>query len=340
MTAKMSCSHSMLQWGVTLSERILTQADLLTLLVERGCLNLLPPQKNNPYIDSAILRRLRDKLLDKEEWNLALEVSTKAGLDNTSEFILNLYFKKLINYNLIIFEGVFAAWGKSCLKAGCLFSAREKFQRCFEKILHKTSEYFLSSDSDSSRDGLKPIRHLRISSTSDMKPVRTPPLLKEIIQMLESNSTPIDEELLKVTKNNKLHITLNRSQNLSGTQVDVAVCILNKLKHLNAIAAGNYYSINEEKLTQSQKKKPYIEPIIYKECLFYLQKYGTHLSLLEFYVKHKEFHDALLYLIENRLTPDIFIEIYMICLKSGVVNKLQENMSSIDSTLNLWKVSF
>lgn len=88
MTAKMLCADSTLQWGVTLAERILTQADLLALLVERGCLNLLPhpSHKSNPYIDAGVLRRLRDKLLEKEEWNLALEVSTKAGLDNTGKY--------------------------------------------------------------------------------------------------------------------------------------------------------------------------------------------------------------------------------------------------------------
>lgn len=111
MTAKMSCSDSMLQWGVTLSERILTQADLLALLVERGCLSLLPPQKNNPYIDSAVLRRLRDKLLEKEEWNLALEVSTKAGLDNTSKYVYLsiLVLSYNIEFQVCLLHGVRAA---------------------------------------------------------------------------------------------------------------------------------------------------------------------------------------------------------------------------------------
>lgn len=177
-------------------------------------------------------------------------------------------------------------------------------------------------------------KHIRISSTSDIKPVRTPPLLKEIIQILESNCTPIDKRLLKEVKNNKLQNNLN---NKNRTQNDLAVCILNKLKNLNGIASGNYYAIVDDNSATMHKNKPYIEPIFYNECIFYLQKYGTHLSLLEFYVKHNEFHDALLYIVEHQLNSDIFIEIYMICLKSGIVNKLQENMSTIDSTLNLWK---
>lgn len=254
--------------------------------------------------------------------------------------ITKSFFWYLFHLSINI-PGVFAAWGKSCLKAGCLCLARDKFQRCFDKILHSSSDYYLSSESDSgSKDSLKVTRHLRASSTSDLKPVRTPPLLKEIIQILESNCTPIENSLLKKVKNNKLQNNLNKNRNQSTQiQTDVAVCILNKLKNLNAIASGNYYSLPDDNINASKPNKPYIEPIFYNECIFYLQKYGSHLSLLEFYVKHGEFHDALLYLIENQLTADIFIEIYMMCLKSGVVNKLQENMSGIDSTLNLWKVS-
>lgn len=87
MAAKMSSVECNLHIGNSLAERILSQADLLGLLAERGCLNLLPVSNNTqgPYIDSSVLRILRNKLLEREQWNLALEVSTKAGLDNTSK---------------------------------------------------------------------------------------------------------------------------------------------------------------------------------------------------------------------------------------------------------------
>lgn len=80
--ASVECSEN---YGISSADRILSQADLLNLFVERGCLNLLPVASSNvpqsSYIDASILRRLCDKLLEKEQWNLALEVSTKAGLD-------------------------------------------------------------------------------------------------------------------------------------------------------------------------------------------------------------------------------------------------------------------
>lgn len=165
--------------------------------------------------------------------------------------------------------------------------------------------------------------------------MRNPPLLKEIVHILESNCTPIENNLCVQVLNAKKKESTKRNP---SRQNESAISILNKLKNLDAIASGNYYSIPEDTHSATNNGKPYIEKIFYNECIFYLQKYGSHLSLLQFYVKHGEFHDALLYVVENQLNPEIFVEIYMLCLKSGVVNKLQENMSNIDCTLNLWKV--
>lgn len=83
----MLSAQCMLQWSSSLADRMLSQADLLGLLAERGCLSMiasLVPHQGR-YIDAPTLRRLRDKLLDNEQWNLALEISTKAGLDNTGK---------------------------------------------------------------------------------------------------------------------------------------------------------------------------------------------------------------------------------------------------------------
>uniref|UniRef100_A0A6P7H394 Zinc finger FYVE domain-containing protein 26 homolog n=1 Tax=Diabrotica virgifera virgifera TaxID=50390 RepID=A0A6P7H394_DIAVI len=88
MAAKMSSIECTLHYGTSLADRILSQADLLSLLAERGCLSLLPisnTYSQGPYIDASILRRLIDRLLQREQWNLALEVSTKAGIDNTGK---------------------------------------------------------------------------------------------------------------------------------------------------------------------------------------------------------------------------------------------------------------
>ena len=64
------------------------------------------------YVD----RRLRDMLIEDERLHLAMDMTTKCGLDPA---------------------GVWAAWGFSCLKMADYVGAREKFSRCL-KVRVKT----------------------------------------------------------------------------------------------------------------------------------------------------------------------------------------------------------
>ncbi|KAF5271758.1 hypothetical protein FQA39_LY08081 [Lamprigera yunnana] len=315
VAAKMLSAQCMLQWGSSLADRILSQADLLGLLAERDCLHLIPSSSftasNNCYIDSSTLRRLRDKLLELEQWNLALEVSTKAGLDNS---------------------GVFAAWGKSYLRAGSLQKAREKFQRFFDK----TGYYEASTDLSGS------FSHFRTKmALPENHPIKNPPLLNEIIYILESNTTVMDPKILKDFKHSTMTssiCSLNSSSTISVLS-DQALCILNKLKNLNNIVAGNYdaYSDSAEAVSILSVSKPYLDPLFYEECLYYLTKYGSHFSVLEFFIKHKRFCECLRYMLDHHLSTEHFIDIYMLCLRENHIHALHEAMSKIDSTLDIWK---
>lgn len=100
--------------------------------------------KNNKFTGGHALRHLRDRLLSAEQWSLALEVSTKSGLDRT---------------------GVWAAWGKACLKAGRWQEAREHLMHC-----------------------------LQPSSTQDSAPA---PLLSEITRILEESAYVADNAVMK-----------------------------------------------------------------------------------------------------------------------------------------------
>ncbi|EDV28816.1 uncharacterized protein TRIADDRAFT_52065 [Trichoplax adhaerens] len=86
----------------------LSLLSLLELLVN-SCYYNLPSMKQ--LSKSGSIRRLRDQLLEDERYSLALEVSTKYGLDT---------------------QGVCFVWAKFCLKSGDFESAREKFSRCFK----------------------------------------------------------------------------------------------------------------------------------------------------------------------------------------------------------------
>ena len=63
------------------------------------------------YKFKLVFRRLRDKLIGEERLPLAMEVSTKCGLDTL---------------------GVWAAWGTACLHVGNFQKARTMFSRCLK----------------------------------------------------------------------------------------------------------------------------------------------------------------------------------------------------------------
>ncbi|KAL3287111.1 hypothetical protein HHI36_001592 [Cryptolaemus montrouzieri] len=324
MAAKMMSQECSLLSGLSMADKFLNQADLLGLFSERGCLNLLPISSNNQIlnINTSLLRRLRDKLLENEQWNLALEVSTKAGLDRT---------------------GVFAAWGKSCLKAGSLTKAREKFQRCLDKRGRYESYSESIPEMDSTDEGSLSgsSRNLNKSSNelSEKKPLKNPPLLDEIIHILELKTAVIDRNIVdEIVVSGVTASTTTLNQSSSIVQKDPAISILNKLRNLDHIAAGRYYFPTDRKVqTSFATNRPIVDTVFYNECIFYLSRYGSHQSLLEFYLKHCELDQALQYVVDNNMGSELFIDIYMRCLKDGLVNILQENIAKIDSTLDLWK---
>ncbi|VEN53692.1 unnamed protein product, partial [Callosobruchus maculatus] len=236
-------------------------------------------------------------------------------------------------------SGIFATWGKSCLKAGCLQLAREKFQRCLDRNIYSENLETATCEESTSNSVLKSRTMSRLSllSICDCKPAKNPILLDEIINILESNMQNIDKEIIERADQQKLSgsvSTLNQSFNLSA-QPDVAICILNKLKNLKSISAGQY--CQPEHIKETNLNTPVMDKIFFDECVYYLTRYGSHLSLMEFYLRHGYFEKVLNYVLETQLSADIFIEIYMKCLKDGVINTFQEHMSIIDSSLEVWK---
>ncbi|KAL1501989.1 hypothetical protein ABEB36_007205 [Hypothenemus hampei] len=266
VAAKMSCQETNCERTSEAADILLSQVELLELLAAKSCLHLLYPIRNVYFIDGISLMRLTDKLVEREQWSLALEVTTKFGTDPS---------------------GLFVAWGLNYLKAGCFTSAREKFGKYFEK--NKPGDIGGSSQS------------------------KNPPLVNKIIELLESIKEPIDSS--------------------SVEQPEKAQLVLSRLKRLKDIQAGNYYT--KSKFLSEQQPK--LEETIYNECVYYLDKYGTPLSLVHFHIKYRHFKRALDCLIAKQMPPEVFVEIYIRCLNEGLVVKLQGCMSEIDSTLGVWK---
>uniref|UniRef100_A0A3B3Y0T4 Zinc finger FYVE domain-containing protein 26 n=1 Tax=Poecilia mexicana TaxID=48701 RepID=A0A3B3Y0T4_9TELE len=103
MFVKVGQSHDLV-----LCDSYISKVDVLKILV-------LANYKYIPSLDDILettaVTRLRNQLLEAEHYQLAVEVSTKSGLDPS---------------------GVWQAWALGSLKAGNLSGAREKFSRCLK----------------------------------------------------------------------------------------------------------------------------------------------------------------------------------------------------------------
>lgn len=295
--AKMICLNLNFKEELSSCQNMLLEVELLGLLAAHGCLHILPDcQPKQKKVEkeefncfsSTVLRKLNEKLMELEEWNVALEISTKAGLDN---------------------KIIFANWGMSCLRSGALQSAREKFHYCLEKNYFHDVEMNVSSN---------------VSNASEGRPAKTPPLVNEIISTLESKTESYQNfESLSSSVASGLN-------NVSGA--DPALCVLDKLKRLQNIISG------EKELTDWTNSKFNGKSCFYNECLYYLHKYGSHLSILRFYLRHNEYWEALNYILENRLPTDTFVEVYMGTIENNHVDQLHEQMQKIDPNLYVWEV--
>lgn len=290
VAAKVKCAKLGLNAGLAHCDRFLSQVDLITTLVQSDCLSLIPTDD----LDDHAFRKLRDLLTEKEQWTLALDVSTKSGLDT---------------------QGVWAAWGKACLKVGYFDRAREKFSHCLDKVLYENFDDWVILSHPESLDSIEDSesQNFRVELTSPRKheavikirPLKDPPLLNEILQILEN-------------------LTLNGQGFKSSA--NAAQEILNTLNSLKAISQGNYpiHSGNEN--------------VYYQERLYYLLMYGSSSSILEFFVKQKEFDKCLLFVMENDVEQDLFFNaVYLRCLRSENVENLLNAMKSKDSSLLIWK---
>ncbi|XP_060618493.2 zinc finger FYVE domain-containing protein 26 isoform X1 [Anolis sagrei] len=110
-SAKMMFVKAGRSQDLALCDSYISKVDVLNILVAAA-------YRRVPSLDQilqpAAVTRLRNQLLEAEYYQLAVEVSTKTGLDPA---------------------GAWHAWGMACLKAGNLNAAREKFSRCLKAPL-------------------------------------------------------------------------------------------------------------------------------------------------------------------------------------------------------------
>lgn len=303
VAAKVKCAKLGLNTGLTHCDRFLSQVDLIASLIQFDCLHLIPSDN----LHDRTLIKLRDLLIEKEQWTLALDVSTKAG-----------------TYRLDT-QGVWATWGKACLKMGYFHQARDKFFHCLDKIqydnfddwiiLSYPKESKISNKNETQNLKNEEIKMVESSSKktefSKNRPLKDPPLLVEILQILDN---------LSIYK----YVQYPHQYKFNPSQE-----ILNSF--------GNFKIINQ-KQSNNKNTSIMIQNIYYHESIYYLLTYGSYNSILEFFLKHEEFEKCLTFTLENNLEPDLFFNvIYLYCLRNGSIEKLHEAMMKKDSNLLIWK---
>ncbi|KAF3429244.1 hypothetical protein E2986_00734 [Frieseomelitta varia] len=302
VAAKVKCAKLGLNTGLVHCDRFLSQVDLIASLVQFDCLHLIPSDN----LHDRTLRKLRDLLIEKEQWTLALDISTKAGLDT---------------------HGVWASWGKACLKMGYFDQAREKFFHCLDKIqsenfddwviLSYPKESEIPSESETQKlinesDKNKEIKMDELNSKraefSKYRPLKDPPLLIDILQILDN---------LSIYAQIPHQYKFNTSQEMLNFES---------------------FKISSQRQLSGKNTSATARNIYYHESIYYLSTYGSYNSILEFFLKHEEFDKCLTFTLENNLEPDLFFNsIYLYCLKNGSIDRLHEAMINKDSNLLIWK---
>jgi zinc finger FYVE domain-containing protein 26 len=84
---------------------------------------------------------------------------------------------------------------------------------------------------------------------------------------------------------------------------------------------------------------PKLDPLFYEECRYYLTLYGSHAGIIGFYLSHDDLVEALKYVLSQKVDPEIFLDmIYIPCLRQGLISDLHQELSTVDPTLEVWKV--
>jgi zinc finger FYVE domain-containing protein 26 len=296
-------------------------AVIITSVVQNGCQHLLQMEP----LDSSTLRRLCDSLVRADKWNLALELSLKCGFQIT---------------------GIMASWGVSCLKAGCFNTAREKLSYCMQKIEDENLKN-LSSLLETT---------LNVKGLADVvatkRPLKSPPLLVEVINVLESNrcdqqKPELMERANSITSSNILLATQKMKRKENIPMNEPALSILDAISSLKQIAKGVY--TNDLKSIRSDNPmlasfRDYLPQInitktrFYEESMYYLINYGCHSDIVNFLMKNKLISYALKYILLQKVDPSTFIHVvFMPNVKQGNVTSIIDLMTEIDETMLIWK---
>uniref|UniRef100_A0A2M4A387 Putative zinc finger fyve domain-containing protein 26 n=1 Tax=Anopheles triannulatus TaxID=58253 RepID=A0A2M4A387_9DIPT len=318
-------------------EKMKEHAEIILSIVHDNCESLLLDSQQSAAAISGShhpgsLRKLCDALVKAEKWTLALELSLKCGFS---------------------VSGVLAAWGMTCLRAGCYETAREKFSHCLQRIATEQEcdavlrmiEAPITSTTIASRRGTTGNGNDRVPLVK--RPARSPPLLGEILYVLKCTARVIDP--LEQAAISGGRIMLGTA--IGGPAQEPATNIQHTLANLKRICQGEF----GEALAKTDRRSLGIGTEgspgtvtttvslmcsrLFEESMHYLLAYGSHQSIVTFLMKHRQTElVALRYILVQRVESEVFLQAVLLpCLQRGQLELLVQQLTDLDETLLEWR---
>lgn len=312
------------------ADKMKEHAEIILSIVKNDCESLLLQEP----MSSANLRKLRDALVLAEKWSLALELSLKCGFSTS---------------------GVMAAWGTTCLRAGCYETARDKFSYCLQKLSTDADNSTILNCIESPETKLANYK----TAIPIKRPAKSPPLLLEIISILESSAQAQPPEVVArasmiKSSNTSLSSNIRKKTKDNIPLHEPALNVLNTLANLKHITKGNFTDYLPERralrnkdisLSSSGNSNDYLQTLdcimstrFFEESMYYLLTYGAHQDVTNFLIKHRQILPAMKYVLMQQVSPEVLLQtIILPYLKTGRLETVIQVMSSMDETLLTWK---
>lgn len=176
------------------------------------------------------------------------------------------------------------------------------------------------------------------------RPIRSPPLLLEIIKILESlryiqpqPETLARASIIRNSNTSLASLVTRRKENVPIHEP--ALNILTTLANLKCLTKGQYCNGNLIAASQNFESKINLQrkSRIFEECLYYVLTYGNHTDVIKFLLRHQELSSTLRYYLLQKVDADIFIKnIFLRFLRCGEVSELIDQMHAIDNRLLIW----
>lgn len=171
------------------------------------------------------------------------------------------------------------------------------------------------------------------------RPQHGPPLLQEILKLIESlslNKTQPETlqraSIIRSSNSSLVSLLSRRKETYVKRMHEPALNVLNTLASLKRISTNSDTPIVKRKVLFRKTRG-------FEECIYYVLTYGSHADVLKFLMQHDEIMATLKYFILQKLEPDLFIQhILLNHLKKGRMPQLINHLQEFDSQLLIWRI--